>query len=234
MKRAATVLLALLLAPLLVPAAAMPSRITAEYQLLNKGLTIGRVQETYVRKGDTYEISSVSRSEGVLKLLYDEQITLTSTGRIVEEGLKPLQFDERRARDPKRDVNASFDWERGIMHSRFRGELSQHPLPPATQDRISMMYQFMHIRPRTGNLTLAMSNGRKVERYTYRLVDEARVATPAGEFDAFHFERVTSAPNDRHVEVWLAKEHHNFPVRIVFDDPRGLRVEQTLVALKTE
>jgi hypothetical protein len=226
--------LALLLAPTVATAAALPSRITAEYQLVNRGLTIGRVQESFVRKGDTYEISSVSRSEGILKLIYDEQITLTSTGRIVEEGLRPLRFEERRTRDPKRNVDASFDWERGVMHSRYRGEVSQHPLLPATQDRISMMYQFMRLKPRTGNLTLAMSNGRKVELYTYRLVDEGRVSTPAGEFDALHFERVTSAPNDRHVEVWLAKEHHNFPVRVVFEDPRGLRVEQALVAFKAE
>jgi hypothetical protein len=37
-----------------------------------------------------------------------------------------------------------------------------------------------------------MSNGRKVELYTYRFVDEVRIATPAGEFDTLHFERVTS------------------------------------------
>jgi hypothetical protein len=215
-------------------ALATPNRITAEYELVNRGLTIGRVHESYVRKGDSYEIQSVSRSEGLLKVLYDEQITLQSTGRVVEQGLRPLQYDEKRARDPKRDVNATFDWERGIMHSRYRGEISQHALPPATQDRISMMYQFMHVTPRAGNMELAMSNGRKVERYTYRLVSEDRVATPAGEFDSFHFERVASGPNDRHVEVWLAKDRHNFPVRVVFDDPRGLRIEQTLVTLKTE
>jgi DUF971 family protein len=131
-------------------------------------------------------------------------------------------------------VNATFDWEHGVMQSRYRGEVSEQPLPPGTQDRISMMYQFMHSRQRSGNVVLAMSNGRKVELYTYRFVDEVRVATPAGEFEALHFERVTSEKNDRHVEVWLAKEHHNFPVRVVFDDPRGLRVEQALVALRTE
>lgn len=227
---AATLILAL--APCL--AAALPTRITAEYQLLSRGLAIGRVSESFVRKGGTYEILSVSRSEGVLKVLYDEQITLTSTGRVVEGGLRPLQFEERRVREPRRDVNASFDWERGIMHSRYRGELSQHPLPPATQDRLSMMYQFMHVKPRAGALTLSLSNGRKIERYAYRLVSEERVATPAGEFEALHFERVTSGPSDRHIEVWVAKEHHHIPVRVIFDDPRGLRVEQALVALKAE
>ena len=217
--------------------AAAPSRIEAEYQLTSRGLPIGRMTETYVRTGDNYEIHSVSRSEGVLKLVFDERITLQSTGRVRAEGLQPLRFEERRTREPRRDVEASFDWERGVMSSRFRGEVSRHALPPATQDRISMMYQyqFMQVKGgRGGNLTLSMSNGRKIELYTYRLVDEPRIGTPAGEFDTLHFERVTSKANDRHIEVWLAKSHHHFPVRVVFDDPRGLRVEQTLVALRTE
>ena len=187
-----------------------------------------------MREGDRYQIQSVTRSEGALKLFFDEQITLQSVGRVVEAGLRPHAFEERRTREPKRDVSATFDWERGVMHSRFRGEVTEHALPPATQDRISMMYQFMHRVGRAGDMTMAMSNGRKVERYTYRLVDEPRIGTPAGEFDTLHFARVTSEPNDRHVEVWLAKAHHNFPVRVVFDDPRGFRVEQRLVAMKSD
>ena len=140
-------LAALLLAAASTTFAAVPDRIAAEYQLTNSGLTIGRVTESYVRKGDTYEILSVSRSEGILKVLYDEQITMQSSGRVGPDGLKPLRFEERRAREPKRDVNATFDWERGLMHSRYRGEASEQPLPPDTQDRISMMYQFMNLKP---------------------------------------------------------------------------------------
>jgi uncharacterized protein DUF3108 len=227
--------LAALLACLASTAAwALPSQVTAEYQLTSSGMAIGRVSESFVRTGDSYSIHSVSRSEGMLKVIYDEQITLQSNGRVRASGLQPLTFEERRSRDPKRDVNATFDWERGVMQSHFRGETSEQPLPRATQDRISMMYQFMHTAPRTGNLVLAMSNGRKVEKYTYRLVDEPRIATPMGELETLHFERVTAGPKESRAEVWLAKEHHNFPVRIVFDDPRGLRVEQTIVALRAQ
>jgi hypothetical protein len=32
--------------------------------------------------------------------------------------------------------------------------------------------------------------------------------------------------------VWLAKDRFNFPVRVAFDDDRGPRVEQVLVALE--
>ena len=225
----------LLLAALLLsaaPAFAMPSEIDAEYRLTNNGLTIGRVHEQFVRKGDTYTISSVSKAEGILKMLYDEQITMQSSGRVVDGNLQPLSFQERRVRDPQRGVAAVFDWEQGVLQSQFKGETSRVPLPRDTQDRISMMYQFMNMTPRAGNFTILMSNGRKVEHYTYRLVDEPRVKTPAGEFDTYHFERVTYGPKESRAEVWLAKDRNQFPVRVVFDDPKGLRLEQELLAIE--
>lgn len=214
-------------------AAAVPTEITAEYSLTNHGLEIGRVNESFRRKDDTYAIQSVTRSEGVLKLVLDDQIVLESTGRVVAHGLQPLRFGQRRARDSSRDIAATFDWENGVMHSHFRGKDSDVPLPRETQDRISMMYQFMNLTaPREGKVVLAMANGRKVEHYTYQLVDEPRIKTPAGEFDTWHFRRVTFTPKESRAEVWLAKAHHNFPVRVVFDDPDGIRLEQVLLALQ--
>ena len=226
--------LALFAIALAASAAAIPTEITAEYTLTNNGVEIGRVNETFRRKDDTYTIESVTRSEGVLKLLLDDRITLESSGRVLAHGLQPLRFGQRRARDASRDIAATFDWENGVMHSRFRGEEKEVPLPKETQDRISMMYQFMNLKaPRSGEVVLAMANGRKVERYTYRLVDEPRIDTPAGAFETMHFKRVTSTPRESRAEVWLAKAHYNFPVRVVFDDPDGLRLEQTLLALQT-
>jgi hypothetical protein len=224
-----------LLAALIVAANgafATPTEITAEYQVTNSGVKIGRVNETFTRKGDDYFIQSVTRSEGPLKLIFDEQVTLESSGKVVGTGLRPLRFEQRRARDSGRDVDATFDWERGVLRSTFRGERSEVPLPRDTQDRLSLMYQFMRARAAEGSMKVPMSNGRKVELYTYRLVNEERINTPAGDFDTLHFERVTSKPGESRADVWLAKDHHNFPVRVVFDDPRGFRLDQTLVALQ--
>ena len=216
-------------------AAVIPTEITAEYTLMNHGLEIGRVNETFRRNDDTYTIQSVTRAEGVLKIVLDDQITLESSGRVLANGLQPLRFGQRRAKDASRDVAATFDWDRGVMHSVFRGKETEIPLPKQTQDRISMLYQFMNLEaPRVGEeVVVAMSNGRKVEHYTYRLIDEPRIKTPAGEFDTRHFKRVTYTPKESRAEVWLAKDRFNFPVRVVFDDPDGVRLEQTLLALKS-
>jgi hypothetical protein len=226
----------LLAAALLLASAdalAIPEHIRAEYEITNLGITIGRVEETFDRNGDGYTIHSVTRAEGPLKLLLDEQITLESSGKVVPAGLRPMRFGQRRAKNPRRDVDATFDWERGVIHSTYQGERSQIPLPGNTQDRISLMYQFMKVAAREGTVRVPMSNGRKVDMYTYRLVNEERLVTRAGEFDTLHFERVTESSKESKAEVWLAKDRHNFPVRIVFDDPKGFRLEQTIVGLQT-
>jgi len=224
------------IAALLLAAAAVaappPAEIRAEYEVVAAGVRIGRVNDTYLRKGDTYSIQSVTRSEGPLKLFLDDEVTLESAGRIVGGNLQPAQFGQRRLKDPSRDVKATFDWERGIMLSSYKGERKEIPLPRATQDRISLLYQLMSVKAGDGNMTIPMSNGRRVEVYTYRLVEEVRITTPAGDFETLHLERVNTNPKENRAEVWLAKDRFNFPVRVVFDDPRGLRLEQNLLAMQ--
>ena len=214
-------------------AAAVPTEITAEYRLINSGMTIGRVTESFVRKGDSYSIQSVTRSDGVLKLLYDDQIVLESSGKVVAAGLQPLEFGQRRARDASRDIKATFDWDKGVMRSEVGGKHSEVTLPSDTQDRISVMYQFMNLTKSGDTVVVPMSNGRKVELYTYRLVEEVKLDTPAGEFQTLHYERVTASPKESKAQVWLAKDRFNFPVRVIFDDPKGLRLEQILVDLQS-
>ena len=93
------------------------------------------------------------------------------------------------------------------------------------------MYQFMNLAPGGERVRMHMSNGRKVDLYTYRKVDEPRLATPAGEFATAHYERVLDDEKENRAQLWLARDHFNLPVRIVFEDAKGLRLEQTLVSL---
>jgi hypothetical protein len=211
---------------------AMPTEITAQFRVTSAGMTIGRVSETFTRTGDRYAIQSTTRSEGALKLFLDDTVTLQSAGKVIATGLQPREFGQHRAKDSSRDITATFDWDKGLMYSDFRGERSQVSLPSETQDRISVLYQFMNLTRHGDTVVMPMSNGRKVEFYTYRFVDEANLDTPAGRFETVHYQRVVDGPKDTRADVWLAKDRFNFPVRLVFDDPKGLKLEQTLEALQ--
>lgn len=214
-------------------ALAQPMQITARYAITNSGMTIGSVKESFVRTGDAYKIESVTRSEGVLKMFVDDQFTVQSSGKVGKDGLQPFAYNEHRAKDGKRDLKSEFDWDRKVMRTTLHGEDSEVALPADTQDRISMMYQFINIRHYGETLTVPMADRRKVEVFTYKLVDEGKLATPAGEFQTRHYQRVVNNPKDTKADVWLAKDRYNFPVRIVLDDPKGFRLEQTIESLDT-
>ncbi len=186
-----------------------------------------------MRTGDTYTIQSVTRSEGLLKAFVDDEFTAESTGRVDKHGLQPLSYAEHRAKDSKRDLKSDFDWDKGVMRTVIRGENSEVALPVDTQDRISMMYQFMNQSKFGDSFAVPMADRRKIDTYTYRLVEEVKLTTPVGDFDTLHYERVVKDPNETRADVWLAKDRFNFPVRVVFDDPKRFRLEQTVVALDT-
>lgn len=228
--RIAAVLLASLAAGL---AGASPTEVTAQYEVRVLGAVGARVQETYLRKGDTYTIESKSTSEGVVKMLRDETVFFSSAGKVGAAGLQPMVFERHQLNDRSRDVRATFDWKNGVMRSEFRGEASDVELPGGTQDRLSLMYQFLALGSPAAakSLQVHMADGRKVNRYEYRLVDEPRLKTPAGEFDTLHYERVVE-PGHSRTEFWLARDRHYVPVRVVYEDSKGLKFDQTLVQLQ--
>ena len=215
--------------------AAPPAQIEAQYVVTtNGGITIGRANENFTRKGDTYSIRSETRSEGVLKTFVDDQFTVESSGRVGKEGLKPLEYNERRAKDNKRDLKSTFDYKIDVMHTEMRGEPSDAWVPPGTQDRISIMYQFAHLPELGDTLVIPMADRRRIKTYTYKMIGEERISTPAGEFDTRHYQRVLDEPKETKVDVWLAKARNNIPVRVIFDDPKGFKLEQSLTALEAK
>jgi Protein of unknown function (DUF3108) len=224
----------LLLYASLAAAAAPPAEVNAQYTITTSGMTIGHVNETFVRKGDSYTIQSVTRSEGMLKMFVDDEFTAESAGRVGNHGLQPLSYSEHRAKDNKRDLRSEFDWDKGVMRTVLSGQNSEVALPRETQDRISMMYQFMNQAKLGDTFAVSMADRRKIETYTYRFVEEVKVPTAIGDFDTLHYERVVTDPKETRADVWLAKDRFNFPVRVVFDDPKRFRLEQTLVTLDTK
>lgn len=214
-------------------AAAPPQQVDAQYIVTtNGGITIGRANESFMRKGDAYTIRSETRSEGVLKTFVDDLFTVESSGRVGKEGLKPLEYNERRAKDNKRDLKSTFNYKIDVMHTEMRGEPSDAWVPPGTQDRISIMYQFAHLTELGDTLVIPMADRRRIKTYTYKMIGEERITTPAGEFDTRHYQRVLDEPRETKVDVWLAKARSNFPVRVIFDDPKGFKLEQLLVSLE--
>ncbi len=236
MKRAlVTCLLLGLGAPLLAaapptpaPSPASPSRIHATYDVLKAGMRIVTMSETFTRTHDRYEIESVSQAVGLLAMLKAETIRVTSSGTITAHGLRPAAFASTRKVDADRNASAEFDWEKHQITLNDRAGRRTVPLPAGTQDRLSAMYQLMFLPLQDMQvLKFFMTNGSKVDDYSYAITHDQSVTVPLGTFKAIYL-ATPPEKNASRTEIWVAAEHANFPYKLVITEPDGGQFTQVL------
>jgi hypothetical protein len=226
-------LVSVLLSPAVSVPAEPPSDVKAQYKIYKSGILIGNVSEHFTSTGDRYRIVSATQTAGALAWLLRDRLTITSEGRIGSTGLEPAQYEFRREKDQAKNLTAIFDWDRQQIVSQHDGKSENFDLPRGTLDRVSAMYQFMFNAPKTPEVLTWMSQGKKAERYVYRKQGEPVLTIGGTRYPTVHYAR-EAQPGESHAELWLAKNMHYLPVRMVFEDSHGLALEQSLVSLTTE
>lgn len=226
---------ALLVAAIVVPAlagAAPPISVKASYDVYRNGLPIVLVQETFEKNGNRYRIQHESSPTGIFALFVRTHVKGQSAGAVTATGLRPEQFDYGRLDDASKNVSAEFDWNAARLHLTFDGRNETIALPQDTQDRVSLMYQFMFLPPdRLGDLSFHMTNGKKIEPYRYRASGDEQISTPLGKLNTLHLVKQRD-PGDNAVEVWLATEHNYLPVKVLIVENDGARFEQIIKHLE--
>lgn len=210
-----------------VALAAPPQQVTAKYRVIKSGQLVGEVNERFERNGQQYRIESTTSATGIFALFARGAIRLQSSGEITKDGLRPLHFEHHRGADAAKLIVADFDWEKLVASHKYDGKVETAPLLPGTQDRLSQLYQFMFRAPGKHDVDFPISTGRKLSLHHYRFIKEETTGVSAGTFQTLHLSKERAADEDG-LELWLAKSRHYFPVRIVFIDKNGSRLEQQL------
>ena len=227
--------LAALLAVSLVAAAAAPApphTVIATYDVLWNGSRIAVASDTFEARDGTYRIVSESRAVGLLSLFAREPLRLESAGQVTEAGLQPRRFEGRRGDGDPRRARADFDWSAGRLTLTRDGATEHLKLPPATQDLVSVMYQFMFLDlANRGRLEIAMTNGRKLNQHWYTVQPGVELDTALGRMTTLHLVK-QHRPDESGAEIWLAPQHRQLPVRMVVLDDDGYRVEHVLTKLE--
>ncbi len=228
--------LRLLLAALLLAAggvfAAPPATVKAHYEVHKDGLHVATVSEAFEQRGSAYSIVSESNPAGLLAIFVRTRIKVTSTGSVTPAGLRPDQLEYGRLDDASKNVSARFDWKTDQLSMTFDGRTETIALPKDTQDRLSLMYQFMFLpADRLANLAFHMTNGKKIEAYRYQLAGRETLNTALGKLNTVHLVKQREA-GDNAVEVWLAPEHHHLPVKVLIVENDGSKYEQTITRIE--
>jgi len=212
--------------------ASPPASVTASYDVYQNGLPVAVVQEAFEKDGARYRIVSESNPAGLLALFVRTRIKMHSSGAVTPAGLRPEQFDYGRLDDASKNVSAAFDWRAGQVRLTFDGRSEIIALPQDTQDRVSLMYQFMFLpAEKLSDLDFHMTNGKKIEPYRYRLAGTELIDTPLGKLNTLRLVKQRE-PDDNAVEVWLAPDRNFFPVRLLILENDGSKFEQVITRLE--
>lgn len=211
-------------------ALAAPQQVKAVYQATRNGQPFATVTETFTRDGGKYKLESLTEGIGVYALFGKRR--LYSEGEVTEAGLRPSHFEQQQG-EPRKNIDAEFDWATSQLTMKYKGRTTTAKLEPGTQDVLSYAYQFMFKPPQGDEVTLPVTTGRKLKSYRYRVTErDVAVDAGAGKYSAVHL--VDGEPDEDQKEIWLGAEAHHIPVRITMKDDKGAKIEQTLTSLHVE
>ncbi len=160
----------------------------------------------------------------------------SSEGHFDDYGLAPDNYSARRL--SKGRAVARFDRNKGDID--FAGSGPSRPLQGGEQDRVSVLWQLlsmMRARPDdfvTGSRwRFFVAGHRGGDDWTFEVKERERLNSAFGDIDTLHLVYVPEdASSKTRVDVWFAPSQEWFPVRILFSEPNGDYVDQTLQSVK--
>jgi hypothetical protein len=177
-----------------------------------------------------YKLNFLIEADGVIAFLIPN-LTQTSDGQITKSGLQPNNYLYQFGNKLDKNRKAIFDWQAKTVQMISNNETKIEPLVDGTQDVISFMYQFMYVAP-LQKMELNITNGKKLREYDYAFEGEENINTPFGEIKTYHIAH-TGSDTDEKIELWLAVDYQDIPVKIRKIDKEGKMYEFTANRINT-
>jgi hypothetical protein len=189
----------------------------ATYTVEYKGKNLGTAEfaVSYDEPRDVYEFSSRVIAKGLLKLVNPNPVVERSEFRLVNGALQPLRFQyEDGSRKGEDNLDAQFDWERGVVLVAGGGARREIELRPGALDRGSLQVTLMRDVAANGAPNAYwLVDEDSLQRYAYTDNGEHSVATGVGALATRAFVQQREG-SSRTTWLWLAPELRFLPVRI--------------------
>lgn len=213
-------------------AQALPKNIQLEYDVTRNGKRFATLKESFTQNGKQYRIKSVTKGLGLYALLGER--VLTSAGKVTKEGLKPSHFELHQGKSDKKTLIANFDWVKSKLNMQIKGETKTENLAKGTQDLASYVYQFMFNPPTKDVVKVALTTGKKLNQYEYKVIARDLAVNAANtNYKTLQISNEAAASEDKK-QLWLAQDQYYLPVRYKLTDEDGDSFEQTLTKIHVE
>lgn len=196
-----------------------------------QGLLLGKTTHLWRVVNNDYSITSTTEATGLFSLFFHGKYFMSSVGKLTDAGLQPSAFSVQRGQADRSEV-ANFDWQAKTLEYGKATELQRADLADGTQDQLSGMYQLALTAPHHGRVQVALTTGRKLNRYEYEVVGNETVETPLGKFKSEHISSVKQAQDEDTGDIWLAIEQHYLPVRFKLTTRDGEVLDHLLAEVR--
>lgn len=212
-----------------------PQRVVMEYDMSYNGTAMAQAVGRLEHDGKSYSLVEEVKGKGVYALLKPGVVRRSARGTVTPQGLRPLEFRDRRGSSPENLV--VFDWARQVMLYAREGRKETRPMemPASLSDRLSFLWTFAFLPPDRmieGNeIRAVLSDGKGLSTFRYRVSGAETLKTPAGAFQTVKLVKQRDSGDGRTTEIWLAPERNNLPVRILVVEKDGTRIDQTVTSI---
>ncbi|MDA8225963.1 MAG: DUF3108 domain-containing protein, partial [Betaproteobacteria bacterium] len=211
----------------------LPSHYEIQFNLLlgENGPRLGRA--SYVWQADTnrYTLVSITEARGLLALFQPGRLEQISSGHIGPDGLVPDDFEIQRGSDrPDQVTHVHIDAGRLTATITHKGRQFSEPVPDHVQDILSVIFQ-LALRPPSGDdEQLHVTSGKAFNPYRVHLAGEEMLDTPLGKLRTLHLIHPAET-GDEAMEIWLAEDYDNAPVKIRMTDSRFGAIVQIIAGM---
>ncbi|MFV2057158.1 MAG: DUF3108 domain-containing protein [Thiohalomonadales bacterium] len=196
-------------------AATLPHEFSAHYKLTRGIITLGKTHLSFKKlNAREYQFESVSKPQGVGKIISNGQIQERSIWILYDNTLRPLRYTYQNSdSDLKRDVRLDFDWDKGIVVNNINGDPWKMKLEPATQDKLLYMLSLMvDLAKGKRHLEYRVADGGTTKTYLAIINGIEIIDTDLGRFQTL---KVLRKHHDgRKTILWSASSLEFIPIQI--------------------
>lgn len=194
------------------------------------GIKVAQVDHAWQVSGENYRLSSITEPSGLAALAKSKKIRQESAGTLDSNGLKPKEFVAYRKNQDEVSERASFDWSRNRVILTTGDHHETEVLQPGSQDFATAWYQLSLLAKQQQQVSMMVATGKTYKKMHFSRGAAETVQSPLGTVSAVPWRSAPQDGDDR-IEIWLASEHGNMPVRIRYTDSKGNTFDQLAVKI---
>ena len=188
-----------------------------------RNFIVGRTTHAWTHDAEHYSMETVIETSGLVGLIKPFRMVQRSEGRIGPKGLLPEKFTVER--DGQMKERADFDWSTAKVVLVAGDRRREFSIAEGDQDVLSLMHHLALQPEGPMRAELLVVTGKSAVRSVIENLGIEELDVPAGKVSAYHLGS-TGHRGELKIDIWLARDYANLPVRLKITDKNGDVLDQ--------